>query len=64
MKHRSKFKGDFNNRDCLHCAILKALHGFKEKGANSARDMQFFLENVQNEIFKNMKMFENNMRFT
>ena len=42
-------------------AILKA---FKEKLAPKARDMQFFLQNVQNEIFKILKMFENNMKFT
>ena len=29
-----------------------ALHDFKEKRAHKARDMQFFLQVVQNEIFK------------
>ena len=48
----------------LHCAILKASYGFKEKRANKARDMQFFLQNVQNEIIKILKMFKNNMKFT
>ena len=47
MKYRSEFKHGFTNHSCLHCAILKALHGFKEKSANKARDMQFFLQNVQ-----------------
>ena len=61
MKYRSKFKHDFNNRGYLHCAILKALHSFQEKRANKSRDMQFFLQNVQNEIFKK---FKNNMKFT
>ena len=42
-------------------AILKA---FEEKLAPKARDMQLFLQNVQNEIFKILKMFENNMKFT
>ena len=40
------------------CTVLKALHGFKDKSAHKARDMQFFLENVQNEIFKILKMFK------
>ena len=31
MKCRSEFINGFTNRGCLHCAILKALHGFKEK---------------------------------
>ena len=47
----------FANRGFLHCAILKALHCFKEKRAHKSRDMQFFLQNVQNEIFKILKMF-------
>ena len=38
MKFRSKFNHDFTNRGCLQCAILKAL---------KARDMQSFLQNVQ-----------------
>ena len=52
------------NRGYLHCAILKALHGFQEKRALKSKDMQFFLQNVPNEIFKIFKMFENNMKFT
>ena len=31
MKYKSEFKHGFTNRACLHCAILKPLHGFKEK---------------------------------
>ena len=31
MKYRSEFKNGFTNRDYLHCAILKALHGFQGK---------------------------------
>ena len=31
MKFRSKFNRGFNNRDCLHCAIVKALYSLKEK---------------------------------
>ena len=55
MKYRLEFKHSFTNRGCLHCATLKALNGFQEK---------FFLQNVQNEIFKIFKMFKNNMIFT
>ena len=43
--------------------ILNVLHGFKEKRAHKARDIQFFLHNVQNEIFKILKMFKNIMKF-
>ena len=64
MKHRSKFKNGFTNCGCLHCAILKALHGFQEKRAHKSRDMQFFLQNIQNKNFKILKMFKNNMKFT
>ena len=64
MKYRSKFKHCFTNRGYLHCVILKALHGFQEKGAHKSRDMQFFLQNVPNEIFKILKMSENKMKFT
>ena len=28
-----------------------------------ARDMQFFLQNIQHEIFKFLKMFKYNMKF-
>ena len=31
MKYKSEFKHGFTNRGSLHCAILKPLHGFKEK---------------------------------
>ena len=54
----------YPNRGYLHCAILKALHAFQEKRDLKSRDMQFFLQNVSNEIFKIFKMFENNMKFT
>ena len=64
MKYRSKFKNGFINRGRLHYAILKALHGFKEKRVRKAIDMQVFIQNVQNEIFKILKMFKNNMKFT
>ena len=62
MKYRSEFKHGFTNRGCLHCAISKALHCFQEKKAQKSRDMQFFLQNVQNEIFKIFEMFKNNMK--
>ena len=64
MKYRSEFKHGFNNRGCLHCAILKALHGFQEKRSHKSRDMPFFSQHVQNENFKIFKMFKNNMEFT
>ena len=54
-KFRSKFNHGFINRGCLHYAILKACKG---------RDMQFFLQNVRNEIFKILKMLKYNMKFT
>ena len=56
MKYRSEFKHDFTNRGFLHC--------FKEKSVHKTRDMQFFLRNVQNEIFKILKIFKNNMKLT
>ena len=52
IKFISKFNHGFTNLGCLHCAIRKALYGFKVKRAYKARDMQFFLQIVQNEIFK------------
>ena len=55
MKFRSKFNHGFTNRGCLHSAILKAY---------MAKDMQFFLQNIQNEIFKILKMFRYDMKFT
>ena len=58
MKFRSEFKHGFTNHGCLHCAILKSLHGFKEKGTHKSRDMQLFFQNVQNEIFKILKCFK------
>ena len=39
MKDRSEFKHGFTNRGCFHCAILKALHGFKKKSAHKTRDI-------------------------
>ena len=47
--------------DYLHCAVPKALHSFREERALKSRDMQFFLQNFPNKIFR---MFENNMKFT
>ena len=64
MRYRSEFKHGFTNCGCLHCSILKSLHNCQEKGAHMSRDMQFFLQNVQNEIVKIFKMFKNNMKFT
>ena len=39
VKFRRKFKNGFTNRGCLHCAILKALHGFKKKRTHKAIDV-------------------------
>ena len=47
MKYRSEFKHCFTNNGCLHCATLRAI-----LRAHKSRDMQFFLQNVQNEIFR------------
>ena len=51
VEFRAKVNHGFTNRDCLHCAFVKAYQ---------ARDMQFFLQNVQNEML-NVKY---NMKFT
>ena len=64
MKYRPEFKHGFTNRGYLHCTILKASHGFQEKRVLKSSDMQFFLQNVRNEIFKILKMFKYNMKFT
>ena len=47
------------------CTVLfwKLYIVFKKKRALKSRDMQFFLQNVPNEIFKIFEMFENNMKF-
>ena len=55
MKFRSKFNHGFINRGYLNCTVLKASKG---------RDMHFFLQNIRNEIFKILKMFKYNMKFT
>ena len=38
MKFISKFSNGYTNGGCLHCAILKALYGFKDKRAHKARN--------------------------
>ena len=58
MKYRSEFKHGFTNRACLHCDTLNALHGFQEKRTHKSKDMQFFLQNVSNEISEIFKMFK------
>ena len=63
------FKGTFlmaasTNRGYLHCAILTALNDFQKKRAFKSRDMDFFFQNIPNEIFKILEMFKNNMKFT
>ena len=50
-------KSNFNS-------IILPPYGFKGKRAHKARDMQFFLQNVQNRIFKILEMFKSNMKFT
>ena len=45
------------------CAVL-SFTPFSGKKSPQVNDMQFFLQNVQNEIFKILKMFKNNMKFT
>ena len=57
MKFISKFNNSFTNRGCLLRVILKAWYGFKEKRAHKVRDMQVFLQNVQNVISKILTMF-------
>ena len=54
MKFKEKFSHGFTNRGCLHSAILKVY---------KTRAMQRFLQNVQNEIFRILKMFKYNMKF-
>ena len=58
-----KFNPDFTNHGCLQCAILKPLYGFKEKRDHKARDSQFLVQNVQNEIFEILKIIKNYMKF-
>ena len=53
---KKKFNNGFTNRHCLHYAIIKAY--------KARESMYFFFRNVQNEIFKILKMFKYNMKFT
>ena len=66
MKNRPEFKHGFTNRSCLLGAILKALRGFREKRAHKSRNMQFFLEDVQNDFLQNdlkiFRMVKSNMK--
>ena len=48
-------KHGFTNCGCLHSAILEVWHVCEEKRAPNARDMEFFLQHVKNEIFKILK---------
>ena len=57
LKFRSKLNPGFTNHGCLHCAILKALYGFKDKRDHKAKDSQFLFQNVQNHIFNILKLF-------
>ena len=60
MKSISTFNHSFTSHSFLHCAILKALYSF----AHKVREMQFFLQNVQNVIFKILKMFRSKVKNT
>ena len=52
------------NHGCLHCAILKALHGFEEKKSPQGKRYAIILQIVQSEIFKIFKILKkNNMKF-
>ena len=53
MTNMSDFTHGFTNRSYLHGAILKALRGFQEKRAHTSRNMQFFIQNVQNDFLQN-----------
>ena len=64
MKYRSQSKNGFTNRGCLHCAIFKALHGFIKKEPTSQGFFEFLLQNVQNKIFKIMKMIKTSLKLT
>ena len=61
LKFRSKFNHDFTNHRCLDYA--KTLYDFIGKRAHKVIGSNFFLPNVQNEIFE-ILMFKNSMKFT
>ena len=44
LKFRSKFNHDLTNHGYLHCSVWKALHNFKIKRAQEARQNQFFFQ--------------------
>ena len=44
LKFRLKFNQGFTNHDCLHCAVLKVLYDFKEKGAHKEKYSQIFFK--------------------
>ena len=56
MKYTSEFKHGFTNRGCLHCAILKALHGFKGKKKPQGKRYAVFLSKCSKRDFQE---FEN-----
>ena len=64
MRFWSKCNHGFTNRGCFHGAVLKAWYGFEEKRTHKAIDMQFFLQNVQNRIFKILKMLKCNKKLS
>ena len=64
VKFISEFNHSFTNHGFLYTAILKALYDFKEKEPSSQEICNFFPQNVQNEIFKILKMLENDTELT
>ena len=64
MKYRSEFKHGFTNRGYLHCAILKALHGFQEKGAHKSRVCKFFFKMFQMRFSRFSKCLKKKKKFT
>ena len=64
LKFRSKFNPAFTNYCYLHCAILKVYRVLKKQGKDSLFLFLFLFQNVQNEIFVILKIFQKYMKFT
>ena len=47
----------------MYSAISKDYTPLRKKRAHKAQDMQFLHQNVQNEIFKILEIFKNNIKF-
>ena len=63
MNFISKFNPSRTNRGCMYSAISKGYTPLRKKRAHKAQDMQFLHQNVQNEIFKILEIFKNNIKF-